>query len=72
VHALQSSIKIYLEIENLIGLGGFFNNKLDFWVLLRKGNFYLLLLLFLVEYFIYFSHRPKQTSRTLKFESRIQ
>jgi hypothetical protein len=42
-HALHSSIKIYLEIENLIGLGGFFNNKVDLWVLFfkraKKGNF---------------------------------
>jgi hypothetical protein len=70
VHALQSSVKSYLEIENLIGLGGVFNSKLDFWVLLKKGNFYfLLVLLFLDKYFINFSHGPKETSPTLKFES---
>jgi hypothetical protein len=44
VHALHSSVQIYLEIENLIGLGGVFNNKLDLWVLFfkkgqRKGIF---------------------------------
>ncbi len=39
VHALHSSVQIYLEIENLIGLGGFFNNKLELWVLfLKKGK----------------------------------
>ncbi len=38
VRALHSSVKIYLEIENLIGLGGFFNSKLDLWVLLKKGQ----------------------------------
>ncbi len=60
-HALHSSVHIYLEIENLIGLGGFFNNKLDMWVLLKKkGIFiYLLLLLFLDESLFYFSHRLK-------------
>ncbi len=73
-HALHSSVHIYLEIENLIGLGGFFNNKLlDLWVLLKKrakkGNFYLLLL-FLDESFIYFSHGPKETSPTLNLQSR--
>jgi Na+/melibiose symporter-like transporter len=35
---VHSSVKIYLEIENLIGLGGVFNNKLDLWVLLKKGR----------------------------------
>jgi len=60
VRALHSSVKIYLEIENLIGLGGFFNSKLNLWVLLKKGQrkgiFIYLLLLFMDKYFIYFSH----------------
>jgi hypothetical protein len=38
VRALHSSFKFYLEIENLIGLGGVFNSKLDLWVLLKKGQ----------------------------------
>jgi hypothetical protein len=38
VLAAHSPVKIYLEIENLIGLGGFFNNKLDLWVLLKIGQ----------------------------------
>jgi hypothetical protein len=41
-----------LEIENLIiGLGGFFNNKVDLGVLFlkraKKGNFYLFIYLFI-------------------------
>ncbi len=60
VRALHSSVKIYLEIENLIGLGGFFNSKLNLWVLLKKGQrkgiFIYLLLLIMDKYFIYFSH----------------